>query len=83
MKGADLHRKLGSLGEKTSPTTVSNWCRGEAALTEIQIRGLLSVIGFDPNWHPDDDTLKAALEEQKARERVPPEDRAKRKKPEA
>lgn len=77
MKGADLHRLLGAVGEKTSPTTVSNWCRGEALLTEIQIRGLLSVIGLDPGWQPDADLLKQALEEQRARQRVAPEERAK------
>lgn len=79
LKQVDLFRMLVGAGDRTSPATVSNWCRGSADLSEVQIRGLLSMIGVDPaTYSPDDDVVRSALEDLEARARLP---RAERNRP--
>lgn len=73
---SDLHRLLSAEGEKTSPATVSNWCRGGASMTAVLYRGLLSLLGLDAaKWRPPSELVKRALEEQEARSRLPLEGR--------
>ncbi len=50
---AELHRRLIDLNERTSPATISKWCTGKYALTEVNLRGLLSVMGLPTDWSPD------------------------------
>ncbi len=77
MTGATLHGLLHDAGEKTSTTTVSNWARGVATLSEIQIRGLLHIIGVGPDFQPDPALVQQAMAEQDARSRLPLEQRRK------
>lgn len=49
---AELHRRLIDLDERTSPATISKWCTGKYALSEVTLRGLLTVIGLPADWRP-------------------------------
>lgn len=75
LKQVDLQRLLWAAGDRTSPATVSNWCRGSADLSEVQIRGLLSLIGVDAAWEPSDELVRRALDDLESRARLPREER--------
>ena len=72
---------LVGVGDRTSPATVSNWCRGASDLTEVQVRGLLSLIGKPIDWEPSLEIVRKAVAEQAARDRIPRDQRAKPKRP--
>lgn len=72
---------LRAAGERTSPATVSNWCRGAVLITEVQLRGLLFLIGKDRDWTPSEELVRRALDEQEGRQRIPVDQRKKPKRP--
>lgn len=50
---SELHRLLVEAGERNlSLQTVNKWCRGKSPMTEMTLRGVLTVLGLDADWRP-------------------------------
>lgn len=47
-------RALNLLGDKTDKNTVGAWLNGPTRLSVVQLRGLLTILGFPPTWRPGD-----------------------------
>lgn len=64
---SELHRRLIDVGENTAFSTVNRWCVGKADLTEIQLRGLLTLVGLPADWKPPPTAEQAARAKAKPR----------------
>lgn len=52
---SELHRRLVAIGERRlALQTVNKWCRGKAPMTEMTLRGILTVLGLPPSWRAGD-----------------------------
>lgn len=51
---SELHRRLVDLDERTSLATVNRWCNGKYAISEVTLRGILTVLGLKPDWQIGD-----------------------------
>lgn len=49
---SELHRRLVDLDERTSLATVNRWCNGKFAISEVTLRGILTVLGLPADWKP-------------------------------
>jgi hypothetical protein len=47
---SELHRRLVDLDERTSLATVNRWCNGKYAISEVTLRGILTVLGLPADW---------------------------------
>jgi hypothetical protein len=52
---SDLHRKLVDLDERTALGTINKWCTGAHPISEVTLRGILSVLGLPADWQVGDD----------------------------
>jgi hypothetical protein len=48
----DLHHLLVRLGDNTSLGTINRWINGKHSISELALRGLLTVMGLDAEWKP-------------------------------
>jgi hypothetical protein len=51
---SELHRRLVDLDERTSLATVNRWCNGKYAISEVMLRGILTVLGLSADWKPEE-----------------------------
>lgn len=49
---AELHRKLIDIEDRTSLGTINRWCKGVHPISEVTLRGLMTVLGLPPDWEP-------------------------------